>query len=421
MAARREKVSRWESGRIAPEFSAQLAIARIHQVDNDLVLRLGWPQWLMVATGDHHLLQQPWSPLGAMALSRFAADTTGSRSSGPIATGASLGALIRGAVAALDSGSLPPERDGPRIAPETLSWAEARIRALEELETGTPVSPDALHLAARTEHRLIGDLLTRGGYDRATGRRLLLLSARTATLCTWTSYTLGEDARTERYNLAAINAAAAAGASRHVAAFLTQLCFRHHCRGHPEDVLSLLRAARTIVPRPTPRLAVLLHTHRALALARLREPTTSMRSLEHAERAFAASPRTWDPEADPTGASIDEGYLALSRGTTWLHLGQPMRALSCFDALTGDGTPSHRPPTPYSVIDLCLVVEAQLAADRLEEAAATARHAVERAGNLPPGVADRFRDLLAPHVDQPPVQEVLDLFTGRPAPQRATG
>ncbi|MEV7601363.1 hypothetical protein AB0O91_28755 [Kitasatospora sp. NPDC089797] len=416
MAARREKVSRWESGRIAPEFSAQLAIARIHQVDSGLVLRLGWPQWLTAATGDHSLLRQPWTPRGAIAVSRSAADTAAERGSGPIATGPSLDTVIRGAVAALDSGSRPPERDGPRIAPETLFWAEGRIRALEELEAGTTIPPDALHLAARTEHRLISDLLTRHGYDRATGTRLLLLAARTATLCTWTSYVLGEEARTERYNLAAIRAACAAGASHHAAAFLTQLCFRHHHRGRPQDVLSLLRAARTVVSRTTPRLAVLLHTHRALALARLAEPAAGLRALEHAERAFAAAPRQWDPEAEPTGGSIDEGFLTVSRGHAWLHLGQPARALSCFGALTGDGASADGPPTPYAVIDLCLVVEAQLAADRIEEAVATVRRAVDRAGTLPPGVADRFRDLLAPHAGRLPVPEIQDLLYGRSEP-----
>ncbi|MGW1289035.1 hypothetical protein ACWD4N_36570, partial [Streptomyces sp. NPDC002586] len=32
MAARREKIARWESGKVTPETSAQLAIAHVHQI-----------------------------------------------------------------------------------------------------------------------------------------------------------------------------------------------------------------------------------------------------------------------------------------------------------------------------------------------------------------------------------------------------
>ncbi|MFE6748047.1 hypothetical protein ACFVGM_19505 [Kitasatospora purpeofusca] len=414
MAARREKVSRWESGRIAPEFTAQLAMARIHQVDEGIVLRLGWPQWLMAATGDDDLLHQPWSPQGAVAVSRLTAVAAGEPGTALIATGACLTAQIRGALAALAGGARPLERDGPRIAPEALAWAEQRILALERLETGSPVPQHALYLAARTEHRLISDLLSSHGYDRATGTRLLLLSARTATLCTWTSHVAGDEAWTERYNLAAIRAASAAGAAHHTVAYLTQLCYRHLRRGDPRDALSLLRAARAIVPRPTPRLAVKLHARQSVVSARLAERTAGLRALDRAEHALAAASAQWDPEADPTSGNINEDYLDFSRGHTWLRLGQPARALSCFSDLLGDRASPDRPPSPYDPVQLCPAVEAQLDAGRIDEAAATIRRATDRTGGFLPGLANRFRRYLAPHADHPDVRELLERLAERP-------
>ncbi|MFE3876707.1 hypothetical protein ACFXPX_20235 [Kitasatospora sp. NPDC059146] len=423
MAARREKVSRWESGRIAPELGAQLAIARIHQVDREIVLRLGWPQWLFVAGGDGALLRQPWNPQAAVDITRLAAGEPGNPGPGPalIATGASLTAQIRGAVAALADGPCPPVHEGPRIGPGTLGWAETRIRTLEELEAGSPIPQDALHAAARAEYRLVGDLLARHRYDRTTGTRLFLLAARSAALCTWTSGALGEEGRAERYALAAIRAAAAAGAPRHTAAYLSLLSIRHLRRGDPRDALALLRAARAVDPRPTPRLAVILHTRQARALARLGEPAAGLRALEHAERALSAAAPGWDAQADPTGSNIDEEYLALARGHTWLRLGQPARALDSYRSLRTDGAPTARPPSPHAVARLRPLVEAQLAVGQVDEAAATVRGAVDRAGTLPPGLAHWFGSRLAPHADHPGVRELLDHLDDRSVAQRRTG
>ncbi|MFJ4097692.1 hypothetical protein ACIPYS_39540 [Kitasatospora sp. NPDC089913] len=116
MAARREKVSRWESGRITPELSAQLAIARIHGVDRDIVLRLGWPQWLPGATGDHALSGQPWNPQAAIGVTRATAEATWDCGPTLIITGPSLAGQIRGAVQALTD-PRPPARDGPASPP----------------------------------------------------------------------------------------------------------------------------------------------------------------------------------------------------------------------------------------------------------------------------------------------------------------
>ncbi|MFB7380492.1 hypothetical protein ACFC6U_24130 [Kitasatospora purpeofusca] len=417
MATRREKVSRWESGRIVPELTAQLAIARIHRIDESLVLRLGWPQWMLAATGDDQLLSRPWTPHGAIMATRFTAAEAGNPGPALIATGPALATQIRGALAALDGNNNPPERDGPRISLEVLTWAERRIRTIENLETGTPVPLDALHLAARTEHRLIADLLTSHGYDRATGTRLLLLAARTAALCTWTSYVTGAEVQTERYNLAAIRAASASGASYRTAASVLQLCYRHLRRGHPGDALSLLQAARVMIPRSSPRLTVIMHSHQTLVHARLAEPAAAFRSLRKAEQAVTQSSSPSDTDADPTGATIDEEYIAAVHGEMWLRLGQPARALSCFGSLLADEASPRGLPSPFDPVRLRPVVAAQLAAGQIDGAASTIHRAIIRTGGLPPMIAAGFRRQLAPYSSHPHARDAIEHLIGQTAPR----
>ncbi|MFD8694274.1 hypothetical protein [Kitasatospora purpeofusca] len=412
MAARREKVSRWESGRITPEFSAQLAIAHIHRIERDEVLRLGWPRWLVAVNGDHDLLEQPWSQHGAITAARLTARME-APSAGLIATGPHLTRQIRGIITTLVGHPGPPERSGPRIAPEALDWAESRIHALEALEGGSPITPDALHLSARTEHQLIAAFLTRHGYDRTTGARLLTLAARTATLCSWTSAALGEEPRAERYALAAVRAAAAAGAPRLTAACLALLASGHMRCGRAQDVLSLLQAVRAVVPRPTPRLAVILHSTQAIALGARAEPTVALASLRRAELSLGASAE-WDAEADPYAGNIDEEFLTLASGYAWLRLGRPDRALPCFSSFLDDGPSSDRPPTPYDAIQLCAVAEIQVSSGQIEEAAATLRRAIVRTGGLPAGLATQFRRHLAAHADTATVRESLDYLAEGP-------
>ncbi|MFF2041761.1 hypothetical protein ACFVVX_15105 [Kitasatospora sp. NPDC058170] len=411
MAARREKVSRWESGRIVPEFSAQLSIAHIHNIDQDVVLRLGWPQWLTAANGDRDIPeQQPWSWQAAITVSRQTV-AMGDPGPGLIAPGPSLTAQIRGAISALRSGSRPLDRDGPQITPDVVTWAEHRIRALELLEAGSPLTPDMLHYSARAEHQLISNLLTRCGYDRTTGARLLRLAARSAALCAWTSAALGEELKAERYALAAVRAASAAGAPRLTAACLGLLASGSMRRGQTQDALALLQAVDVVFPRPTPRLAVILHSTRAIAFAWCADPTAARDSLREAERALIAADPEWDEEADPHAGNIDEVFLTLATGYTWLRLGQPTRALPYFKGFLDDGTPSDRPPTPYDAVQLCAAAEIQAAAGQIEEAAVTLRRAVDRTGGLPPRLADQFRRHLAPHAETPFVRESLDYLS----------
>ncbi|MEU8779518.1 hypothetical protein [Streptomyces sp. NPDC048606] len=171
MAARREKVSRWESGRTVPDLGTQLAIAHVHQVGAEDVHRLGWPHWLYLAT-DAAALAQPWTAQGAVNAARQTAQ---------------------------------PNREGVR------SYLTVTGTLLEAQEAEASLSPMTLYRAARAEDRLVLRLLAAAGYDRPTGTRLLLLATRTATRCGCFSRCLGDEAGAERYALAALRTGNTAG------------------------------------------------------------------------------------------------------------------------------------------------------------------------------------------------------------------
>ncbi|PKV83013.1 hypothetical protein BX283_0502 [Streptomyces sp. TLI_146] len=136
MAARREKVARWESGRITPETSAQLAMAHLHGVPRTEVERLGWPDWLYTATGHSEVLSAPWTYGSAVeAMNRIA-------HASPRATEHRYGALsctdgIADLCAAWLDGAagaewLPAER-GQRISGATVAVLEDRQKQLHHL------------------------------------------------------------------------------------------------------------------------------------------------------------------------------------------------------------------------------------------------------------------------------------------------
>ncbi|MGF1427265.1 hypothetical protein [Kitasatospora sp. LaBMicrA B282] len=407
MAARREKISRWESGRSVPELTAQLAMAHIHQVDTEDVLRLGWPNWLLLATGDEALLDRPWTVAGAVdALTSTSRST--SEPSRLAVTGPVLRAQVQAALGALQAGPGAWTRRGRHVGEEAVSWIEARVTNIEGLEAGTSIPQAVLFASARAEYQLAADLLTGYGYDAVTGRRLLLLAARSATLCVWLSGALGEELRAERYALAALRAAVAAGEGRHTAAYLALLAIRHLRRGDPNDALALLRAARVAVPRPTPRLAIVLRTREARAVARLGDRTSTLRSLGQASRALDVASPSWNPESDPTCGNVDQEYFTLALGHAMLRLGRPKQALVHYDVLLGDGTEPHRPPSPHLAARLRPVVEAQLAVGDVAAAADTVARAVAHAGRLPPGLADGFRRQMLPHAEHRGVAVLLD-------------
>ncbi|MFD9797126.1 helix-turn-helix domain-containing protein [Streptomyces sp. NPDC059070] len=417
IVARREKVSRWESGRTVPSPTAQIAIARIHGVPEADVLRLGWPGWLTVATAADGTREAPWSPQYAVDAARDAAAAHGT-SARPLTlavTGRSLLTQVKRALTGLEQPQPVAARPGRPPTPESLDWIETRLSALEQQEAGSSATPSTLFYAARAEHRLITGLLTGAGYDPRSGARMLYLAARTARLCACLSTCLGDYATAERYSLAALRAATAVGARHQSTICLADLAGLHAAAGAPADSLAVLGGARTAVPRPSPRLTALLDTWEALARARAGEVSSGARALDRAGRALSTD-RTRPALADglPT-PDLDEMRLRLCTGLSWLYQDRPRAALGCLAPLTGlhvTAGPDAPPPSPFAAGVLLYAVDAQLSLGELDSAAHSVQFAAALAGGLPGALTDAYRQRLAAHRAEPLARGLLDLLSG---------
>ncbi|MFJ4798993.1 hypothetical protein [Kitasatospora purpeofusca] len=420
-AARREKVSRWESGRIVPEHSAQLAMARIHGVPAREVARLGWPFWLHLATGDGVPLDgardgpRLYLPRGGPRLPA-SERPPGSALPGFVLRGDRLAAQVNGLLARL-AGPRPAlgrEQAAPAAqvaqvaqAVERIDWIEARAGALEQQMLVSLLPARLLLAAAHTEHRQVTHLLAAAGPGGATGRRLLLLSARTALLCSGFSCALGELADAERHALTAVRAGAAAGDRDVSATAMTQLARHHLLASNAADALGLLRAARTAAPDLPASTALELHNCEASAFAQLGRATEAGRALDLAAEAFTAADRA------ATGAATDsEAYrrfVAIGRASVWSFLGRPARArpqlAALADSLTASGGST---PSPYSALWFLYVVNGHLALGELDVAADAVHRIRALTGELPLVLASDLRQLLAPHRNERLLREALD-------------
>lgn len=413
---RPEKISLWESGRVVPDLGSQLAIAHIHDVPRDQVLELGWPRWLHLAGGDARLLMRPWTAREALealdAVGRAHADGSGLQTSLAV-TGRGVALLTEAWHDAITiaSPTVPP-RAGHSVDPCTVAAVAARVDNLEKL--ATVVDPNALHPAARGELRLIAGLLRTAGYDAETGCRLHLLAARTAAMCGNLMEGFGNGRRAEYYLLAAVRAATTAGAPQYAAAYMTQLAGLHLASGVPRDTLALTEAAaRTAAGTarpPSPRLAALLHARRARAHARLGDARASSRSLDQAFATLPSHPGHDDPPDWPFVGTVDEGWLTMTAGVTWLHLGKPRRALDHFAPLIPNsaGAPVPTRLFPHAPCRFLHVIDAQLATGELEAAVCTARSALDLTGGMPPAFAPKYWQRFATYHSVPAVRDLRD-------------
>ncbi|MFJ4185327.1 hypothetical protein [Kitasatospora sp. NPDC089509] len=418
MAARREKISRWESGHIVPEHSAQLAIAHIHGVPPREVARLGWPYWTYLATSD--------DPLdGARTGLRLHAD----RVSRPSHASASpsgfslhddgLALQVRGALARLAEHSPDPAHETQETAAaadERVHWSETRAAALEAHILASHLPSQALYSAAHTEHRQAIHLLTSTAHGGAESRRLLRLSAGTALLCSGFSCALGELGQAERHALTAIRAAAAAGDRATVATAMTQLARHHLIVGNAADALVLLRAARRADPDLPASTLLELHNCEASAFAQLGRATDAARALDRAAEAFTRAGRTAAGSGTDTEAEAYRRFVAMGRAAVWSFLGQPRKARPHLAVLADNLTAPVRTPSPFSALWFFYIVHGHLELGELDVAAHAVHRACALTGGLPPVLAADLRRLLAPHQHEHPLHAALDDLRAASAP-----
>ena len=423
---RREKVSRWETQAIPPDHNTQLAIAHIHQVPEEEVLRLGWPLWLHLGRAATaraarprtrpqaagigrererpaiHLARPQLSVTGP-ALASLVRELASSAGESPAGESSARKSLA-GETAAPAAGPQPQHSGGQRISPETVSLIEDRSDTLYAMVSS--LDPVALHRVARAEYGLTTTLLAENRYEQASAGRLLLVASRIAHLCGLISKGLGEDSRAERYYLAAARAAARARSPLAVSVCLADLAWTHADAGDPRDVLALVEAARAVTPQAPPRLAVVLHSREARAYAQLGQIIASARALDHRTGILVAGRP--DDDGEPY-SNVDDAWLSVAAGRAWLDAGQPKRALEYFSPLLADrtGPPADAQPPLLVARDLLAVIDAQLALRDVDAAVHSARRAVALFGRTPAGLMGQFRRKFMAQADAPAVRDLI--------------
>ncbi|MEI5098134.1 hypothetical protein RB200_05160 [Streptomyces sp. PmtG] len=272
MAARREKICRWESGRIVPELSAQFAMAHIHGVPREEVLRRGWPGWLFAGTAHAGLLDAPWTleeALRALVVTTQQTPAPHGRDYLSIVTKAQVDEL--GAAGLIHLTTRLPRHTGddgcrPHIGTETIQVLEQRYTAAQEIWTNLGASA-ALPLVDADLQLIIG-LCRDSRCDSRTRARLFSLAANVATLSGWLAFETGDQLRAEACYVAALRTAAAA-ADPHVCAYAYVLLAKHQIEvaNEPRKAITLLEAAAAVARRgrPSARLSAIVSSTRATA------------------------------------------------------------------------------------------------------------------------------------------------------------
>ncbi|MFH8753898.1 hypothetical protein ACH4GK_42445 [Streptomyces rimosus] len=409
MAARREKVSRWESGRVEPELTAQFAIACLHHVPRELVERLGWPHWLHAAIGKAPTEPNLWTVENtAEALRDAVRSAQGQSRSYLTVSGNTLSSLTDTVITILNSPPVPPERNGCRTVTTngTATLLEAHITALEDMQQQLDAA--LLCQAARTEVQLLAELLTDTGYDRDTGIRLHHLAARAAGLCAEHALIFGDVATAETFSVASIQMSTMVGHAEMAAFYMYSLAASHLEAGDPCDSLHLVEVARRAAPKPSPCLVTLFFAREAQAWALLGRRDAAARAIEAAFASYGSTTEAVDSDVHLlTKRWLTQRWLNCVAGTTWLSLGEPRRALSYFMPLS-DGKLALSADSPDCVaLELLYTAKAYLATDELEQAVRSAGHAVQMLSTLSAHFLRQIRQLFLPHQAVPRVQDFL--------------
>lgn len=408
MAARREKISRWESGHVVPDLTTQFAMAHLHTVPRNEVILRGWPQWLRIAIGENELCFLPWTSEGATAALRAVAEKPRVVPAAfPATAGDSGAALVDDWLAAVDN--VPaPGRIGRDINADVAAIVETRVDALELMERR--IQPRVLLPVARSELDLLSSLLLRAGNDQEATARLQVLASRVSYLGSVLAFACGEFALRENLLLVCMRAATAGGAPGMAAIALASLASLHLDLGATGDAQNLVTASRKIADRtdPIPRLDALLHCRQAWIHAQLGETKDSQRSFSSALTTYNAEPTMKSPW---TIFRISEELLQLTAGVSEMALGQPVKALNHFSLLTHDDPSGTYSPSIVAIY-LPDVIDAQLAVGEVEAAVDTVRKAQGSLQGTDSKLPQHLKQRFSSYRTVPAVRDLMDRVAG---------
>lgn len=349
-AARREKIARWESGRITPELTAQFAIAHLHGVPRDEVVRRGWPDWLHLATGQSELLDAPWTANAALAALTAIAEAepvADERYAAVLASERGIGALIS---AWMDAWAAPEPQlahGGRRIGADVVLALEQRH--LGTLELFQLLGPRVTLSTAEAELRTTSRLLRESFCDQATRARLLCAAANAACLSGHLNTELGRHGRAQTLYLTALRAATAAGDGELGAWALTLFAKQEMDFGHRARVFPLIDAAREVSrrSRDSAKMSAVIDITLATTYAMCGDPDSHNRYADTALASLAAGPHDDDP---PYTSWLTPNLLASQLGVNEVYMGRMERAIDRLGPVVEAATDGSRELAPGEVI-----------------------------------------------------------------------
>ncbi|WP_433893928.1 hypothetical protein [Streptomyces sp. CA-111067] len=350
MAARREKVWRWEHWGVVPEADSQRALARALGVPARELESRPWPRWLPAHGGMPDGL--PWTTEGSMlALKSLTDDEGGDPRGFPIADEQALldaiadwdAAGAEGAAeASADAAAVPAPRVGaprapvrggppdditadPEIVDEALlAWLRTGVAGLRRLDDRFGGAAVRHRVAA--DLRLVQGLLQRtrhGGAGRAVRTELLRIAAELAQLGGWAATDAGRHGAAQRHYLTGLRLAHSAGDRSLPVAVWGGLAMQSVMADRPRDAVAAAEAAvRAAGSGPC--------LVRALAASRLGRAQAALGAEGAFRRAMAEARRQLAAAADEPGPAwlywLNSAELDAQSGFSLFDLDRPQEA-----------------------------------------------------------------------------------------------
>jgi tetratricopeptide (TPR) repeat protein len=333
MAARREKVWRWEHWGVVPEADSQRALARALGIPAGELESRPWPRWLPGHGGVPDGL--PWTTEGSRTALASLLDDGGDPRGLPAADGRALVDLIaewgaaraEGAVEApgarvpaqatasadrrtADATAAPAAVDGPVV-----EWLEAGVLGLRRLDDR--LGGAAVRHRVEADLRLVSGLLARGSHRGATRARLLRIAADLAQLGGWAATDAGRHGAARRHFVTGLRLAHSAPDRDMAVSVWSGLALQAVVAGRPQDASAAAQAAVRTAAGAGPAVRALAACRLARAHAALGAESAFRRAADEAERQLDAS------KGDPGPAWLywlDHAELTAQAGQSLLQL-----------------------------------------------------------------------------------------------------
>jgi tetratricopeptide (TPR) repeat protein len=318
-ACRREKVWRWEHWGVVPDWDSQLALAAELEISPEQVRKYPWPCWL--PSGDPVRASYGWTQAGSLealedAVEHAAVDRRGFM----VLLGSEMVKLAKGwrdvepaELAAVQGGGTVTidfveriEEGLPRLRFLDATYGGQRARRLIDAEFGVVV-----------------DLLSRSSYASRVATRLHALAAELGRMAGWSSFDAGLHSAAQRYWIAGLHAAHAAGDKAVGANILKSMSLQSYDFGRRAESLALASSAHQRAAGATPRTVAMLALREARAHAALGQAAACGALMAKAETLLGRT----DGESDPPWVTyFDEAEFHAQVGTCYLDLSQPSSA-----------------------------------------------------------------------------------------------